>query len=42
MKKILIWGTGKIADELLCNGIEGELTGFLETVRGKEFLHLLL
>lgn len=36
MKKILIWGTGKIADELLCNGIEGELTGFLETVRGKE------
>lgn len=31
MKKILIWGTGKIANEILENGINGEIIGFIET-----------
>lgn len=31
MKKILIWGTGNIAKQVLLNGIEGNVVGFLET-----------
>ncbi len=31
MKKLLIWGTGKIANKVLENGINGEIIGFIET-----------
>ena len=31
MKRILIWGTGNIAKELISNGISGEIIGFIQT-----------
>ncbi len=31
MKKILIWGTGAVCSELLENGLNGEITGFIES-----------
>lgn len=36
MKKILVWGTGKIADILCENGINGSLAGFIQTNKDKE------
>lgn len=33
--KIIIWGTGNLAREILYNGINGEVLGFLETRRSK-------
>ena len=38
MKKILIWGTGKIAAEVCNNEVNGNIVGFLETKKhAKEF-----
>lgn len=34
--KLLIWGTGNIADKLLEDGINAEVTGFVESARQKE------
>lgn len=34
--KIIIWGTGKIAAQVWRNGVEGELLGFLETVKKRD------
>ncbi len=31
MKRILIWGTGNIAKEVMSNGISGEIIGFIQT-----------
>ncbi len=31
MIKILVWGTGSIADQILENGLQGEIIGFIET-----------
>ena len=31
MNKILIWGTGNIAREVMLNGICGEVIGFIQT-----------
>ena len=31
MKKVLIWGTGKIASRFIENGCNGEIIGFIET-----------
>lgn len=36
MKKVLIWGTGKVAKQLLLNGINAEVTGFVETKKTAE------
>lgn len=33
--KIYIWGTGKIADTIYTNGINGDLQGFIETRKSK-------
>lgn len=33
--KILIWGTGEIATRVLNNGLNGEVIGFLETVKSR-------
>lgn len=37
MKKILIWGTGEIANRFLENGYCGELLGFIETCKTRNF-----
>ncbi|MEH2952014.1 DUF268 domain-containing protein [Candidatus Merdisoma sp. JLR.KK011] len=34
--KIIIWGTGRIAEQVYRNGIEGEILGFLETVKKRD------
>lgn len=34
--KILIWGTGNFAKEILDNGINGEIIGFVETSKSKD------
>lgn len=31
MVRVLIWGTGNIAKEVLDNGIQGEIIGFIES-----------
>lgn len=31
MKRILIWGTGNIAKEVISNGVHGEIIGFIQT-----------
>ncbi|MCI8561274.1 MAG: DUF268 domain-containing protein [Dorea sp.] len=31
MKKILVWGTGKLAERFIKNGCNGEILGFIET-----------
>lgn len=36
MKKILIWGTGKIAKRFIENGYHGEIIGFIETNKSVE------
>lgn len=36
MDKILIWGTGKISDELSVNELAGEIIGYIETNKKKE------
>ena len=36
MKKLLIWGTGAIAVEVIDNDLNGEIIGFVETVRKSE------
>ena len=36
MKKILIWGTGNIARQVLDNQISGEIIGFIETHKSAE------
>lgn len=33
MNKILIWGTGNVAEKLLKNGVNGTILGFIETKR---------
>ena len=33
--KLLVWGTGNFAREILDNGIEGEIIGFIETNKSK-------
>ena len=35
MKKVLIWGTGKIASRFIENGCNGEIIGFIETNKSK-------
>lgn len=35
MKKILVWGTGKLALQFIENGYNGELIGFIETNKNK-------
>lgn len=37
MKKIFIWGTGKTAENLIKNGLPGEVKGYIETVRRKDW-----
>lgn len=37
MNKVLIWGTGKIAKKILENKISGDVIGFIETNKTKEF-----
>lgn len=37
MKKILIWGTGYMAEQFLKNEYSGELLGFIETRKSKEY-----
>lgn len=37
MKKILIWGTGSIAGKVIKNGLNGDVTGFIETKKTKDF-----
>lgn len=40
-KKILIWGTGGICSEVLSNGIQGKIIGFIESVKSRaEYLKL--
>lgn len=34
--KVLIWGTGGICHEVLNNGIQGRIIGFIESVKSKE------
>ena len=36
MNKILIWGTGNIANIILKNGLNAEIMGFIETYKVKE------
>ena len=36
MNKILIWGTGNIANKILNNGLNAEIMGFIETYKVKE------
>lgn len=36
MKKILIWGTGKLAKQFIENGFNGEVIGFIESTKTKE------
>ena len=36
MNKILIWGTGNIANKILKNGLNAEIMGFIETYKVKE------
>lgn len=36
MSKILIWGTGKIAEQVLKNGLNAEIMGFIETKKTKD------
>lgn len=36
MKKILIWGTGNIARQVIANGIGGNIIGFIETIKSTE------
>ena len=35
MIKILIWGTGNIARQVLENGMNGQIIGFIETHKSK-------
>lgn len=35
--KILIWGTGNIVKQILKNGLSGQIIGFIETNKTKEF-----
>lgn len=37
--KILVWGTGKVAEQVIANGIHGEILGFIETNKSKEQYH---
>ncbi|MBD5523525.1 MAG: DUF268 domain-containing protein [Lachnospiraceae bacterium] len=37
MKTILIWGTGKLAKQFVENQCHGDIIGFIETVRTKDF-----
>ena len=36
MKKVLIWGTGAIAKQVLSNGICGELLGFIQSEKSMD------
>lgn len=36
LKRLLIWGTGALANHMLANGIYGEILGFVETKKSKE------
>lgn len=37
MAKVLIWGTGNVAREVLNNGIQGEIIGFIESRKRQDF-----
>lgn len=37
MKKILIWGTGYVAEQFIQNGFRGEVIGFIETRKSKDY-----
>ena len=37
MQKVLIWGTGGIANELLNNGVSAEILGYIETSKKKDW-----
>lgn len=39
MKKILIWGTGAIAKQVLHNVVNGEIVGFIETNKKADLFH---
>lgn len=39
MKKILVWGTGKIASEIYANGLRGEILGFIETYKKQDLFN---
>lgn len=36
MKKLLVWGTGFVAGQMIANGLGGEIMGFVETEKSKE------
>lgn len=36
MKKILIWGTGKVARQVLKNGVQGDIIGFVQSSKSAE------
>lgn len=36
MRKVLIWGTGKIANQVISNGIRGDIIGFINTNKTTE------
>lgn len=36
MKRLLIWGTGNIAKQVLSNGLHGDIIGFVETNKAAE------
>lgn len=33
--KLLIWGTGNLAKEVIDNGVAGNIIGFIETIKTK-------
>ena len=36
MKKILVWGTGYFANQFINDGYQGEVIGFIETIKSKD------
>nr|WP_300816400.1 DUF268 domain-containing protein [uncultured Acetatifactor sp.] len=39
MRRVLIWGTGIIADRFLENGLRAEIIGYVETYKTKDWFH---
>ena len=36
MKKLLVWGTGDFANQFISDGYQGEIIGFIETIKSKD------
>ncbi len=36
MKKLLVWGTGDLAEQFIDSGCQGDIIGFVETVKSKD------